>query len=309
MFRRRTTSKSKTHDERGIAVDSGGGGNDDDDIVGGKLHHKNITNKKRSKSTSSSMASVKNSLAVYLIVCTILLIRSYAGGITAAGNETWYPVPLIGYVRSELALLSSVIGSIPFLIVVLGWTHVGIITLAGFTLWIPTLLMPGPIPVPTQAYYCFGIIFTFLTMIVIPFWRKPQAAAIMFMAIAIIMPNLPGVVKPLFSSVPVEEIPYHVINMQPDIIEEVGAARLEAGELLDFVWKYRNDWGKDVRCIRFFSVIFFCSVILLSILSSLTHKKKNSNTLFSSSSGVCFVITSLTVKVSHGRALGYFVFG
>jgi hypothetical protein len=229
---------------------------------------------KRSKSTSSSMASVKNSLAVYLIVCTILLIRSYAGGITAAGNETWYPVPLIGYVRSELALLSSVIGSIPFLIVVLGWTHVGIITLAGFTLWIPTLLMPGPIPVPTQAYYCFGIIFTFLTMIVIPFWRKPQAAAIMFMAIAIIMPNLPGVVKPLFSSVPVEEIPYHVINMQPDIIEEVGAAALEADALLDFVWKNRNDWGKEVCCIRFFSVIFFCSVILLSILSSLTHKKK-----------------------------------
>jgi hypothetical protein len=111
-------------------------------------------------------------------------------------------------------------------------------------------------------------------MIVIPFWRKPQAAAIMFMAIAIIMPNLPGVVKPLFSSVPVEEIPYHVINMQPDIIEEVGAAALEADALLDFVWKNRNDWGKEVCCIRFFSVIFFCSVILLSILSSLTHKKK-----------------------------------
>jgi hypothetical protein len=249
MFRRRTTSKSKTH-ESGIAVDSGGGGGDDDDDDAGKLYHKTIT-KKRSKSTSSSMTSIKNSLAVYLIVCTILLIRSYAGGITAAGNETWYPVPLIGYVRSELALLSSVIGSIPFLIVVLGWTHVGIITLAGFTIWIPQLLMPGPIPVPTQAYYCFGTIFTFLTMTVIPFWRKPQAAAIMFVAIAIIMPNLPGAVKPLFSSVPVEDIPYHVINMQPDIIEEAGAAALESGPLLDFVWENRNDWGKEVAAFVF----------------------------------------------------------
>ena len=298
MFRRRTTSKINSH-ERGIAIDSGGGGDDDDDDAG-KLYHKTIT-KKRSKATSSSMTSVKNSLAVYLIVCTILLIRSYAGGITAAGNETWYPVPLIGYVRSELALLSSVIGSIPFLIVVLGWTHVGIITLAGFAIWIPQLLMPGPIPMPTQAYYCFGIIFTFLTMTVIPFWRKPQAAAIIFVAIAIIMPNLPDVAKPLFSSVPIEDIPYHVINMQPDIIEEVGAAALESGPLLDFVWKNRNDWGKEVGAFVF-RIDFFLVYFVI------THTYSFFKYAFSSSCA-CFTINSLIVKVSHGRALGYFVFG
>lgn len=117
--------------------------------------------------------------------------------------------------------------------------------------------MPGPVPIPFQAYRCFGIIATFLAIIVAPFWKKPQAAFVMFASIAILMPNLPEVIKPLFSSVAVENIPYHVINLTPDIIEEVGAAALECGPIRDFVFENRNDW----------------------------------------------------VKVSHGRALGYFVFG
>ena len=97
----------------------------------------------------------------------------------------------------------------------------------------------------------------FLAIIVAPFWRKPQAAVVMFAAIAILMPNLPEFMKPLFSSVAVENIPYHVINVTPDIVEQVGAAALEYGPIRDFVFENRNDW----------------------------------------------------VKVSHGRALGYFVFG
>ena len=117
--------------------------------------------------------------------------------------------------------------------------------------------MPGPVPIPTQAYRCFGIIATFLAVIVTPFWKKPQAAVVMFASIAILMPNLPEFMKPLFSSVAVENIPYYVINLRPDIVEDVGAAALEYGPMLDFVWENRNDW----------------------------------------------------VKVSHGRALGYFVFG
>merc|ERR1712194_696679 len=71
------------------------------------------------------------------------------------------------------------------------------------------------------------------------------------------MPHLPESIKPLFSSYPVEAIPNLVINFEPDIVEDVGAAALETGPLLEFVWENRNDW----------------------------------------------------VKVSHGRALGYFVFG
>jgi len=251
MFRRRATSKSRTN-ERSVTVKNG-----DDDDIDRKLHKPSKNSKAFSSISTSSSIIIKNPLLVYFSVCAFLLIRSYADGITAAGNETWYPVPLIGYVRSELALLVSILGSTPFLILVLGWTHVGIIILAGLAVYIPHLLMPGPIPVPAQAYGCFGIILTFLTMIVFPFWRKPQAAIVIFLAIAVIMPNLPDVVKPLFSSVPVEQIPYQVINLKPDIIEEVGAAALESGPLLDFVWENRNDW----------------------------------------------------VKVSHGRALGYFVFG
>jgi len=251
MFRRRATSESRKNG-RAVTVDIGG--DDDDDS---KLHKPLKKSKAFFSISTTSSIIVKNPLVVYFSVCAFLLIRSYVDGITAAGNETWYPVPLIGYVRSELALFVFVLGSTPFLILVLGWTHVGIIILAGLTIYIPHLLMPGPIPVPTQAYGCFGVILTFLTMIVFPFWRKPQAAIVIFLAIAIIMPNLPDVIKPLFSSIPVEYIPHQVINLTPDIIEEVGAAALESGPLLDFVWENRNDW----------------------------------------------------VKVSHGRALGYFVFG
>mmetsp|Transcript_30717 Transcript_30717/g.65890 ORF Transcript_30717/g.65890 Transcript_30717/m.65890 type:complete len:270 (-) Transcript_30717:174-983(-) len=56
---------------------------------------------------------------------------------------------------------------------------------------------------------------------------------------------------------PEEYIPYKVINFKPYILEDVGAAALETGPLLDFVWENSNNW----------------------------------------------------VKVSHGRGLGYFVFG
>jgi len=194
---------------------------------------------------------------MYLATWFVLLKRSYFDGITAAGNETWYPVPLIGYVRSELALACFVVGSIPFLFIALGWTYVGILLLSGFAIGIPQLLMPGPIPMPVQAYHCYGIITIFLGVIVAPFRKKPQAAIVIFLAISIAMPNLPEIIKPLFSSVEVEDIPYEVINHKPDIIEDKGAAALETGPLLRFVWENRNDW----------------------------------------------------VKVSHGRALGYFVFG
>jgi hypothetical protein len=187
----------------------------------------------------------------------ILLARAYLDGITAAGNETWYPVPLIGYVRSELALVCFVVGSIPFLLAVQGWTYVGIFSLLGLAIGIPHLVMPGPIPISTQAYHCYGIITIFLAMVVVPFWKKPQAAVVIFLAISLAMPNLPEIAKPLFSSVPLEEIPYAVINRRPTIIEDEGAAALETASLLQFVWENRYNW----------------------------------------------------VKVSHGRALGYFVFG
>ena len=193
----------------------------------------------------------------YLVTWFLLLVRSYLDGITAAGNETWYPVPLIGYVRSELALLCFVMGSIPFLIVALGWTFVGLLILLAISIGIPQLVMPGPIPIPEQAYHCYGIIATLLAMSVAPVWRKPQAAVVLFVSISLLMPHLPESLKPLFSSVPVEYIPSEVINLKPDILEDHGAAALEVGPLLDFVWENRNEW----------------------------------------------------VKVSHGRALGYFVFG
>jgi hypothetical protein len=243
MFRRRTIRNVTSS----IFVESGGV--DDTNDYRKQLHR---GRKKRSKATSYSSPSTKSILISYLAAWFVLLKRSYFDGITAAGNET-----LIGYVRSELALACFVVGSIPFLVVALGWTYVGILLLSGFAIGIPQLLMPGPIPMPVQAYHCYGIITIFLATIVAPFWKKPQAAVVTFLAISIAMPNLPETVKPLFSSVEVEDIPYQVINYRPDIIEDKGAAALETGPLLRFVWENRNDW----------------------------------------------------VKVSHGRALGYFVFG
>ena len=191
------------------------------------------------------------------MVWLVMLARSYKDGITAAGNETWYPVALIGYVRSELALVCFLIGSVPFLLVALGWTYVGLTLLMGVAIQIPQLVMPGPIPMPHMAYHCYGIVTFVLAMVVAPFWKKPGAAVVLFVAISISMPHLPESIKPLFSSYPVEAIPNLVINFEPDIVEDVGAAALETGPLLEFVWENRNDW----------------------------------------------------VKVSHGRALGYFVFG
>ena len=243
MFRRRTNAPNRSD----ISV---GAGDDVDD----KLYRKTS---KRSIAPFYSSPSTQTVQISYIIIWTTLLVRSYVNGITAAGNETWYPVPLIGFVRSELALVCFVAGSIPFLFIALGWTNIGIISLAGVAVGISQLVMPGPIPIPFQAYRCYAIITGFLVMIVVPFRKKPQAALVIFLSISIAMPNLPEVTKPLFSSVQVEDIPYHVINLAPDIIEEVGAAALESGPLLEFVWENRNDW----------------------------------------------------VKVSHGRALGYFVFG
>ena len=164
---------------------------------------------------------------------------------------------MMGYVRSELALVCFLIGSLPFLLIVLGWTYLGLFLLLPIATEIPQLVMPGPIPMPHEAYLCFGIIWFVLALIVAPFWKKPGAVTVLFVAISIIMPNLPESIKPLFSSIPIERIPDIVINVEPDIVEDVGAAGLETGPLLDFVWENRNDW----------------------------------------------------VKVSHGRALGYFVFG
>lgn len=247
MFRRRPT-RTVTNS---ISIESGC---IDDDNNHGKVYHKK---RRRRRSTSSLTLSFQSILIIYLIIWFILLARSYLDGITAAGNETWYPVPLMGFVRSELALVCFVVGSIPFLLMVLGWTYVGLLLLLGLAIWIPNLVMPGPMPIPEESYHCYGIIFMLLAMIMVPFWKKHQAAIAMFIAISIIMPNLPEYIKPLFSAIPVEYIPEQVINFRPDIIEDTGAAALETGPLLDFVWSNRNDW----------------------------------------------------VKVSHGRALGYFVFG
>ena len=246
--------------ERGNGTSEGDGTN----IAIGNGHGFETTNgydktDKRSSSakSSSSAMSTRTAFKVYALVSAVLTIRSYLAGITAAGNETWYPVPLIGFVRSDLALASALLGSIPFTFMVLGWTHVGLLSLAALAVYLPQLVMPGPIPTPDQAYHCFMIIVTLLAVLVTPFWRKPTAAPVLFLYIAIILPYLPEGIKPLFSSVPVEDIPGEVINLEPDIQEEIGAAALESGPLLEFVWKNRNDW----------------------------------------------------VKVSHGRALGYFVFG
>jgi hypothetical protein len=250
MFRRRTNRIPEV--SKSIAIESGSV-----DVLKsehGKLSHK--TRRKSGKSFHSS-PSTRSVLKAHFAACVVLFVRSYFDGITAAGNETWYPVPLIGYVRSELALVCFVFGSIPFLLAVLGWTYAGVLLLSGLAVGIPQLLMPGPIPTPDQAYYCYGVITFFVAVVVAPLWKKPQAAIAMFLAISIAMPNLPEVFKPLFSSTEVEYIPEMVINYRPDIVEDVGAAALETGPLLNFVWENRNEW----------------------------------------------------VKVSHGRALGYFVFG
>lgn len=247
MHRRRTGGVATSN----ISIASGGV----DERNVGELYHKT---RKKPKRPSFLLFTQSQSIVVpYIALWLVVFIRSYLDGITAAGNETWYPVPLIGYVRSELALFSFCIGSIPFLLMILGWTYFGVLTLSSLAIAIPYLVMPGPIPMPTDSYHCFAIITICQGIVVAPFWKKPQAAIATFLAVAIFMPNLPEKIKPLYSSLPVEYIPQAVINYQPDIIEDEGAAALETGPLLQFVWDNRNDW----------------------------------------------------VKVSHARALGYFVFG
>ena len=256
MHRRRTTGAIASGSN--ITIESGSVDDKNNAVVAGKSRPIRKKRKRtKGKNYFSSFESKQSILAIYFVTWLILFARSYKDGITAAGNETWYPVPLIGYVRSELALVCFLIGSVPFLLVVLGWTYLGLFLLLGVATEIPQLLMPGPIPMPHEAYHCFGIIWLVLAMVVAPFWKKPGAVAVLFVAVSVIMPNLPEAIKPLFSSVPIEHLPEIVINLEPDIVEDVGAAALETGPLLDFVWENRNDW----------------------------------------------------VKVSHGRALGYFVFG
>ena len=247
MFRRRPNTTTVA---RNLSIDNGGVDDNNDD----KLYH---DNRGRTKKMYGSFPPTRSPLVPYAAMWLMVFIRSYIDGITAAGNETWYPVPLIGFIRSELAFVCFIIGSIPFLVMALGWTYFGILLLSGLAINIPTLVMPGPIPVPDEAYLCFTIITIFLGIVVVPFRKKPQASIAAFLAISIIMPNLPERYKPLFSSVPVELIPEFIENYDPDIFEAVGAAELETDSLLQFVWENRNDW----------------------------------------------------VKVSHGRALGYFVFG
>jgi len=214
--------------------------------------------KKFSVSSFFTLADDKRkALRIYLVVSTLLLIRSYFSGIAAAGRETWYPAPLIGFVRSDLALVCALLGSVPFLCLVLGWTFIGVVLLPALAVKLSQLVMPGPIPTPTQAYHCLGMQTVLLGLLCVPVWRKPTAAIVAFLALAVLMPYVPDQIKPLFSSSLVESIPNQVINLNPSMQEDVGAAALESGPLLDFVWENRQDW----------------------------------------------------VKVSHGRALGYFVFG
>jgi len=261
MMRRRTRASSQ---ERGNGISGGDAstsisvGNGDSDGITSSTngYHKTAKNTD-AKSKHASAVSTRTALKVYALIGTILTIRSYLAGITAAGNETWYPVPLIGFVRSDLAVACALLGSIPFTFMVVGWTHVGLVSLAALAVYMPQLVMPGPIPIPDQAYACFAFLWTVFAVLVIPSWRKPTAAVVLFCVMAIMLPYLPEGFKPLFSSIPLEHIPGEVVNLRPDIQEEVGAAALESGPLLEFVWKNRNDW----------------------------------------------------VKVSHGRALGYFVFG
>ncbi len=254
MHRRRTNGVVENN-STSIAIASGGVDDSTNDASSNKFSIRK--RRKRSRKKSHSLSINREVLLAYAIVWLFLLARSYKDGITAAGNETWYPVPLIGFVRSELALVCFLVGSVPFLLMVLGWTHAGVVLLMGVATWIPGLVMPGPIPMPHTAYHCYAILTLVLSLVVYPLRKQPHACVVLFVAVSVILPNLPESLKPLFSSTPVEQIPKWVINLEPDILEEKGAAALETGPLLDFVWENRNDW----------------------------------------------------VKVSHGRALGYFVFG
>lgn len=259
MFRRRFAKGAQSGISKG---DGAGAGNSN-----GRTQDKGFRHEKNSIKRSGGMTyidrllsppSTKTVLVSYFAAWTILLIRSYASGITAAGNETWYPVPLLGYIRSELALVFFIVGSVPFLALALGWTLVGVVSLPVLAIFgITQIVMPGPMPVPPHGYHSCGALVTFLFVLAQPFWEKPQATVVVFLAISLVMPHVPEAIIPLFSSIPVEDIHYAVINYRPDILEDVGAAALESGPLLDFVWENRNDW----------------------------------------------------VKVSHGRGLGYFVFG
>lgn len=218
-------------------------------------YHK--SDKKHSSPLFTLSDDKRRALKIYAVVAPLLLVRSYFSGITAAGRETWYPVPLIGFVRSDLALACALLGSVPFLLLVLGWTFVGVGLLPVLANQLSQLVMPGPIPTPTQAYHSLSIQTALLGLLCVPVWRKPTAAIVAFLALTVLMPYAPDRIRPLFSSTEVEDIPDQVINLHPSMQEDVGAAALESGPLLDFVWENRADW----------------------------------------------------VKVSHGRALGYFVLG
>lgn len=263
MFRRRLTKRVQSGISDGDGAVAGNSNRHDHSIVQDKVfrHEKNTIKRSRGLTFIDrllSPPSTKTVLVSYFAAWTILLIRSYASGITAAGNETWYPVPLLGYIRSELALVFFIVGSVPFFALALGWTLVGVVSLPVLAIFgITQLVMPGPMPVPPHGYHSCGALVTFLFVLAQPFWEKPQAAVVVFLAISLVMPHVPEAIIPLFSSIPVEDIHYAVINYRPDILEDVGAAALESRPLLDFVWENRNDW----------------------------------------------------VKVSHGRGLGYFVFG
>jgi len=199
----------------------------------------------------------KTALKIHFVVSVLLLVRSYLSGITCAGRETWYPVPLIGFVRSELALASALMGFVPFLFLVLGWTELGIVSLPFLVIKVSNLVMPGPVPMPREARAIFGIQTALVGLVCLPVWRKPTAAVVAFLFLAVLLPYVPERIKPSYSSVPAQFITNAVINPNPVMQEDEGAAALESGPLLDFVWENRQDW----------------------------------------------------VKVSHGRALGYFVFG
>ena len=173
-----------------------------------------------------------------------LFARSYLGGITAAGGETWYPVPIVGFVRSDLALATFLVGCIPFALLARRWTLLGLANLAVIAVYLPELLIPGPVPAPRQVYECYGIVFAALAIVSVALWRKPAVAPVVYVALASGLPRLPEPIRPLYSAIPTDEIPNHVINMNPDIIEHVGDAALHAEAILDFVWENREDWVK-----------------------------------------------------------------
>eukprot|EP00536_Pseudo-nitzschia_multiseries_P001930 jgi/Psemu1/322307/estExt_fgenesh1_pg.C_260003 len=248
MYRRRTGKATR---DSGISIADG---RPADELRNG---HCDDDHDKYSKSADKDSGTKSSAMLFYLATWVILFVRSYFSGITAAGNETWYPVPLIGFIRSDLALVSFFAGSLPFWFLAVGRTYTGVLFISPIALGIALLVMPGPMPIPLQAYRCCGILTTALLLLVTPLRKRPHATVVVFAAIAIAMPYLPPTTRPLFSSIPVDNIPEMVINYEPDILEAVGQSALESGPLLDFVWENRNDW----------------------------------------------------VKVSHGRALGYFVFG